>query len=213
LIIKGHYLGDRRRDAEILEVLGPDGREPYRVRWDDDGHESIFYPSSDAWVQHLTVPEPAPVTRPPGTLAEARVRDSMRTDIISCSPHATVAEAAAMMSRHRIHCVAVSSSDEAEGTAWTVLSDLDLVGAALAGDGDAPVGRFTAVPTVTIDPDDTMERAAQLMTEYAAAHLVVVEPGAARPVGIVSTLDMAALLALITGIRDAEDAAATADRS
>lgn len=53
LVIHGHHLGEPAKDAEILEVLGPDGRPPFRVRWSDDGHESLFYPGSDASVDHL----------------------------------------------------------------------------------------------------------------------------------------------------------------
>lgn len=45
-----HRLGETRRTGEILEVLGESGHEHYRVRW-DDGHESIFYPSSDATIR------------------------------------------------------------------------------------------------------------------------------------------------------------------
>ena len=51
IVIEGHRVGESRRIAEILEVLGTDEREHYRVRW-DDGRESIFYPSSDAVIQH-----------------------------------------------------------------------------------------------------------------------------------------------------------------
>jgi CBS domain-containing protein len=46
---------------------------------------------------------------------------------------------------------------------------------------------------LTIAPDESVERAAQLMTEHAAAHLVVVERS--QPVGVLSTLDVAAALA------------------
>ena len=48
--IHEHRLGEKGRTGEILEVLGEPGHEHYRVRW-DDGHESIFYPSSDATVR------------------------------------------------------------------------------------------------------------------------------------------------------------------
>lgn len=53
LVIQGHHEGEPQRDAEILEVRGRDGGPPYRVRWQDNGHESIYYPGSDAFVQHL----------------------------------------------------------------------------------------------------------------------------------------------------------------
>jgi len=49
--VSGHSVGERPREGEILEVLGRPGHVHYRVRW-EDGHESIFYPSSDAHVRH-----------------------------------------------------------------------------------------------------------------------------------------------------------------
>ena len=48
--IVGHRVGDSRRTGEVLEVLGEPGHEHYRVRW-EDGHESVFYPSSDATIR------------------------------------------------------------------------------------------------------------------------------------------------------------------
>jgi hypothetical protein len=53
LIIKGHHVGEPDRDAEILEVCGKDGGPPFRVRWEDDGHEGLFFPGSDATVEHF----------------------------------------------------------------------------------------------------------------------------------------------------------------
>jgi CBS domain-containing protein len=54
LVIRGHHLGEPDRDAEILEVRGRDGAPPYRVRWSDDGRESLFYPGSDAHIDRIT---------------------------------------------------------------------------------------------------------------------------------------------------------------
>ena len=53
LIIKGHRVGEPDRDAEILDVRGPNGAPPYIVRWEDDGHESMFFPGSDAMLEHF----------------------------------------------------------------------------------------------------------------------------------------------------------------
>jgi hypothetical protein len=53
LVIRGHHLGERDRDAEILEVLGEDGGPPYRVRWSETGRETLLYPGSDAVVEHF----------------------------------------------------------------------------------------------------------------------------------------------------------------
>ena len=54
IIIRGHHVGDHDRDCEVLDVRGNDGEPPYLVRWDDDGHEGLFFPGPDAAVQHFT---------------------------------------------------------------------------------------------------------------------------------------------------------------
>ena len=53
IVIKGHHIGEPDRDGEILEVVGSDGGPPYRVRWEDSGHEALFFPGPDAFVQHF----------------------------------------------------------------------------------------------------------------------------------------------------------------
>ena len=53
ILIKGHRVGEPNIcDCEVLEVHGVDGSPPYLVRW-DDGHESLFFPGSDAVVEHF----------------------------------------------------------------------------------------------------------------------------------------------------------------
>ena len=51
LTVKGRHQGDGDRRGEIIEIHGQDGAPPYLVRWRDD-HESLFFPSSDAVVEH-----------------------------------------------------------------------------------------------------------------------------------------------------------------
>jgi hypothetical protein len=58
LVIRAHHLGEPARDAEILAALGEDGGPPFRVRWEDTGRESIFFPGSDAYVEHLVSDRP-----------------------------------------------------------------------------------------------------------------------------------------------------------
>ena len=52
IVIRGHHLGEPDRDGEVLEVRGPGGSAPFLVRWGDSGHEALFFPGSDAFVQH-----------------------------------------------------------------------------------------------------------------------------------------------------------------
>lgn len=54
MVIKGHQIGEPDRDGEILEVHGKAGGPPYRIQWSDDGHEGLFFPGSDAVVEHFT---------------------------------------------------------------------------------------------------------------------------------------------------------------
>jgi hypothetical protein len=53
MIIKAHRSGEPDHDGEILEVRGTGGGPPYVVRWEDTGHETLFFPGSDAEVQHF----------------------------------------------------------------------------------------------------------------------------------------------------------------
>lgn len=52
ITVRGHRVGEPGRDGEILEVRGADGAPPYLVRWEVDGHESLFFPGTDARVVH-----------------------------------------------------------------------------------------------------------------------------------------------------------------
>ena len=55
IVIRSGLLGSPVRDGEVLEVGHDDGSPPYRVRWSDDGHVSLFFPGPDAYVDHPTV--------------------------------------------------------------------------------------------------------------------------------------------------------------
>jgi hypothetical protein len=50
ILITGHSVGNAPRTAIILEVLGGEGHEHFRVRW-EDGHESIYFPAEDALIR------------------------------------------------------------------------------------------------------------------------------------------------------------------
>jgi len=61
------------------------------------------------------------------------------------------------------------------------------------GRGDMTAGQLAAREVVTIEPSESVSRAAQVMSEHDVSHLVVVERG--FPVGIISSLDIAAAAA------------------
>ena len=51
LVVRGRHVGDADRTGVIIEIHGNGGAPPYLVRW-EDGHESVFSPSSDTPVEH-----------------------------------------------------------------------------------------------------------------------------------------------------------------
>ena len=53
IVVRGNRVGEPDRDCEVLEIRGPDGGPPYIVRWGETGHQSFFFPGSDAIVQHF----------------------------------------------------------------------------------------------------------------------------------------------------------------
>jgi hypothetical protein len=53
IVIHAHRIGQPDRDGEVVDVRGSDGGPPYMVRWGDNGHEALFFPGSDASVQHF----------------------------------------------------------------------------------------------------------------------------------------------------------------
>ncbi|WP_433854314.1 DUF1918 domain-containing protein [Streptomyces kronopolitis] len=53
LVVHGRVVGKQDRVVEIIEVLGPDGTPPYRVRA-EDGHETIMTPGPDSVIDRRT---------------------------------------------------------------------------------------------------------------------------------------------------------------
>jgi amphi-Trp domain-containing protein len=51
IIVRGNQVGAADRRGVIVDVRGAGGAPPYMVRW-SDGHEDLFFPSSDASITH-----------------------------------------------------------------------------------------------------------------------------------------------------------------
>ncbi len=133
-----------------------------------------------------------------GGLHGTLVRDVMSMPIVTCAPGTPLREVAGVMADKGVHSVVVlqpASADAAPAhRRWGVLSDLDLVTAApWARDADA--GSAAASPQAVVSADETLAAAAQLMAEYRTAHLLVAREGVDEPVGVISALDVARVLA------------------
>jgi CBS domain-containing protein len=127
-------------------------------------------------------------------IGTVRVRDAMHHGVFSCDRAAPLSEVAALMARERVHCVVVEGDGDGAASTWGIVSDLDLVAAATVRDlRDQSAGGSAATPVVMVAPSETLERAAQLMTEHGIAHVLVAE--ADRPLGVLSTIDIARVLA------------------
>ena len=142
----------------------------------------------------------APTTPRAGSraLEHISVEEAMHHGVLGCPFETPLTDVARMMAANRVHAI-VGLSDFAEDDTrvWGVVSDRDLVAMAAAG-GDATVqtaGGSAATEVVTIGRRDTVRRAAQVMDEHGLSHLLVVEPGSDRPLGVLSSLDVAAALA------------------
>ncbi len=121
----------------------------------------------------------------------AKVLDAMRLGVVSCPADTPLREVARIMATYRIHSVVVA--EMAEGAPLGVISAVDV--AAGAQTPDAPAGTVARTEVLTVSPEDSLERAAQLMAEHDVAHLVAVQPHSGHPVGVLSALDVAGVLA------------------
>ena len=131
------------------------------------------------------------------SLEHATVSDAMHPGILACEPDASLTEVAQTMATHHVHCVAVVgiSHEEPQCGVWSVISDLDLVRAGIR-DGEGQSARTIAQqPLITVEPSLPLREAGELMLRHTISHLVVLEPGTQRPIGILSTADIAGVLA------------------
>jgi CBS domain-containing protein len=128
---------------------------------------------------------------------DARVYDAMRVGIFTCPPETSLKDVARMMASYHIHAVVVTDMDgEGESeTPWGLISDADLAAAAGADSAERTARDTARTEIVTVTADDTIARAAQLMTEHGVTHLVVAQPATGKPLGVISTLDIAGVLA------------------
>jgi CBS domain-containing protein len=132
-------------------------------------------------------------------LDSATVEDVMHQGAFTCFFETSLATVARVMAAHRVHCV-VGFGDATSGDTgvWGLVTDRDVVAAAATDHEHRTAGTSTASEAVTIGPREPLRRAAEVMTERGLSHLLVVEPGSDRPIGVVSTLDIAGVVGGVT---------------
>ena len=118
----------------------------------------------------------------------ATVADVMTPGMIHCAPETPLDTVAELMATHRVHAVAVGGI-AANHLVWGVIDSLDLVRALRDPEHHRFAEAISRQPAVSIEPGADLADAVALMDERSVAHLVVVDRE--RPVGVISTLDIA----------------------
>jgi CBS domain-containing protein len=109
------------------------------------------------------------------------------------------------MATYGVHAVFViehADEDDEAPQLWAVVSDLDLVAATEVDLDTLTAGRTAATPLVAIASDRSIAEAGGLMAQHGIAHLAVTDPDSGRPVGVISTLDIARAIAAGHGTRE-----------
>ena len=127
-------------------------------------------------------------------IEHATVKDAMRPQVLTCPPDAPLRDIARTMASEHVHSVIVSGAGAGDRE-WGIVSDMDLMRAAREDVDERTASWAAASQFLSVSPEESLERALQMMVDHDVTHIVVVDPAADRPVGVLSTLDVAGLLA------------------
>ena len=128
----------------------------------------------------------------------ARVSDAMRPRILSCDPQTTMVTVAQRMASEHVHAIVVlRETVDFEGTVgrrpWAIISDRDVLRCA-ADIEDRTANDVALGGVLLVHPEDPLTEVAERMLDQHTSHAIVVEPRTDRPVGVLSTLDIAGIL-------------------
>jgi CBS domain-containing protein len=127
------------------------------------------------------------------------IADVMHDGLITCSPETPLRTVARLLATYRVHAVVVlprHRGDAGHVASWKVITDLDLVQAASELDLDRGTAGAVAGGLVRcVQPDEPLSTAVLTMLANRLSHVIVVDRANGRPVGVVSTLDVARALA------------------
>jgi CBS domain-containing protein len=120
-------------------------------------------------------------------LAAFEAGEVMAPGLVACPPCAALTEVATLMSVHQVHAVVVDPA------APRLITARDVVRAVLAGATQA--GEAIAGEAPSVAPHDTLQAIARRMVDQQVAHVLVREPGEGQARGVISSFDIAAVLA------------------
>jgi CBS domain-containing protein len=133
------------------------------------------------------------------SIGDLCVADAMHDSVISCPPETSLRTVARMLATYRVHAIVVYPrhfGDLEHVTSWRVVSDLDLARAAREGDLDTETaGEIADTPVCCMSPSSPLKDAVEAMLTNGVSHVFVIDEPTARPIGVLSTLDVARALA------------------
>jgi CBS domain-containing protein len=129
---------------------------------------------------------------PTPAYARATVADAMHSAVLTCDPATPLVTIAQRMSAERVHAIVMLMPADGAGERipWAVVTDLDVLRHAGRA-GELTAADVAGPELLHAHPDDRLEAVAGRMARRAATHAVVVDRERGRPVGVLSTLDIA----------------------
>ena len=140
----------------------------------------------------------SPQQQLPVPFETATVGDAMSRGVISCPAETPLRVVARMMATFGVHAIFVfdhADEDHDAPRLWALVSDLDLVAATPLDLDMVTAGTTALTPLVSVAADSPIAEAGGLMATYGVAHLAVTEGVSRRPIGVISTLDIARAVA------------------
>lgn len=123
-------------------------------------------------------------------LSRVRVADAMHTGILTTDSDTPLRVVARLMATQHVHAIAIADPDYAQRP-YRFVTTLD-VAVAAAEDTDPTAGQVAGQAVLFVSAADSLGDAASRFLQRGASHAVVVDPDTAHPVGVLSTLDIAA---------------------
>jgi CBS domain-containing protein len=130
----------------------------------------------------------APIASP---LVGLTVHDAMHPGVVTCLPDAALSTVASTMATHCIHAVVLSQPER--GTPL-IVTDLELVRAALEGADGVRAAAIGREPAATLPSDASLDDAVAMMAIGYVGHLLAIDPSSGAPAGIISAFDVAAVV-------------------
>jgi CBS domain-containing protein len=128
------------------------------------------------------------------SFAHASVGDAMRPWVLTCDPATPLVTVAQRMAGEHVHAIVVLSAGDGQRTLMGVVSDVDLL--RNASRVDELTAADVADPEILqVHADERLSEVAERMSGHGVTHVLVVDPASRRPIGVLSSLDVARVLA------------------